>query len=53
MPCLTARVLSRRRSSAAIYGVHVGEDGGDGGLFFQFREQDLKVPHHAQSARGM
>ena len=35
MPCLTVRVLSRRRSSAAISGVHVGEDGGDGALLWE------------------
>ena len=35
MPCLRARVLSRRSSRAASLGVHVGENVGDGGLFVE------------------
>ena len=33
IPCLRRRVLSRRVLERGDLGVHVGEDGGDGGLF--------------------
>ena len=46
MPCLMARVLSRRCSSAAISASHVGEDGGNGGLFvLVVRNSESKLPN--------
>ena len=37
-----SRVLARRRFQGRDLGVHVGEDSGDGGLFWERRERLLK-----------
>ena len=43
MPCLRSRVLSRRCFQSGDLGVHVGEDGGNGGLFVKGRDLNVST----------